>query len=64
MTQKTIKILRSDNGVIIYQQPSSNFVKRVGFLINTIHYIPQQNGVVERKNRTLMEASRSMMQAT
>ena len=29
----------------------------------TTRYTPQQNGIVERKNRTIMEMARSMMKA-
>ena len=41
--------------------PSWNFVKKMEFFINFPLQEPQQNGVVERKNRTLQEMARTML---
>ena len=54
-----IKILRSDNGGE-YMFPS--FCEEHGIVHETsAAYTPQQNGVAERKNRTLMEMVNSML---
>ena len=42
-----------------------NFCKQNGIKKElTVGYTPQQNGVVERKNMTIVEMARSMMKAT
>jgi transposase InsO family protein len=51
------KILRSDNGGEYTSKEFVNFCKDVGIKRElTTPYSPQQNGVVERKNRTMLEA--------
>jgi hypothetical protein len=53
-TEKKIKVLRTDNG--------GELCKKCGIARQkTTPYTPQQNGVAERMNRTLMEKARSML---
>ena len=54
-----IKALRADRGG---EYLSKEFMKRWGIRSeSTVAYSPQQNGVAEQLNRTLVEAARSMM---
>jgi transposase InsO family protein len=61
-TGNQVKALRSDNGGEFVSAQFKEFCKREG-----IHrwcptlYTPQQNGVVERRNRTVMEMARCMV---
>jgi transposase InsO family protein len=60
-SERKIKILRSDNGGEYTSKEFVSFCKDVGIKIElTNPYIPQQNGVAERKNRTIMEAVKTM----
>jgi hypothetical protein len=60
--QKTIKILRSDNGGEYLSNDFDNFLKSKGIEKQlSVAYTPQQNGVAERMNRTLVECARTMM---
>ena len=58
-----VKILRSDNGTEFKNAQMIDFCKLKGI---TQQFLapgtPQQNGVVERKNRTLIEAGRTMLE--
>ncbi|KAJ9556774.1 hypothetical protein OSB04_011388 [Centaurea solstitialis] len=57
-----VKKLRSDNGTEFRNAKLQSFLEDVGISHNfSAVRTPQQNGVVERKNRTLVEAARSMM---
>nr|KYP33098.1 Retrovirus-related Pol polyprotein from transposon TNT 1-94 [Cajanus cajan] len=57
-----IKIIRSDNGGEYYNTKLSNFMKFVGILHQaSCPNSPQQNGVAERKNRHLLEVTRSLL---
>uniref|UniRef100_A0A251SKN6 Putative zinc finger, CCHC-type n=1 Tax=Helianthus annuus TaxID=4232 RepID=A0A251SKN6_HELAN len=59
-----IKTLRSDRGGEYCSNEFQEYLKVNGIRHQlTNSYSPQQNGVAERKNRTLMELSRSMMNA-
>ncbi|KAJ9536421.1 hypothetical protein OSB04_un000398, partial [Centaurea solstitialis] len=59
---RRVKILRSDNGTEFRNANLQSFLEDVGISHNfSAVRTPQQNGVVERKNRTLVEAARSMM---
>ncbi|PKU75919.1 Retrovirus-related Pol polyprotein from transposon TNT 1-94 [Dendrobium catenatum] len=57
-----IKILRSDRGGEFNSCQFEDFCKEEGLEHQlTVAYTPQQNGVTERKNRTVMEMARSML---
>ncbi|KAJ9561441.1 hypothetical protein OSB04_006601 [Centaurea solstitialis] len=59
---RRVKKLRSDNGTEFRNAKPQSFLEDVGISHNfSAVRTPQQNGVVERKNRTLVEAARSMM---
>ena len=59
---KTIKSLRSDRGGEYLDQEFEDFMVKYGIVSQlTAPSTPQQNGVAERRNRTLMEMVRSMI---
>jgi transposase InsO family protein len=59
-----IKVLRSDNGGEFVSKKFDTFLTKCGIQQQTnTPYSPQQNGVVERANRTIMECARSMILA-
>ncbi|GKF46393.1 retrovirus-related pol polyprotein from transposon TNT 1-94 [Tanacetum coccineum] len=54
--------IRTDNGTEFVNQVMSKYYKGVGiFHQKSVPRTPQQNGVVERRNRTLVEAARTML---
>ncbi|KAL8104186.1 hypothetical protein AgCh_028427 [Apium graveolens] len=58
-----VERLRSDNGTEFRNAILSEFCKSKGIVQEfSAARTPQQNGVVERKNRTLVEAARTMLQ--
>jgi hypothetical protein len=60
LSERKIKILRSDNGGEYTSKEFVSFCRDVGIKRElTTPYNPQQNGVAERKNRTMLEKSRS-----
>lgn len=59
---RTIKILRTDNGLEYVNRNFSNFLKNAGIIHQTTTpYTPEQNGTAERMNRTLIERAKCMM---
>jgi transposase InsO family protein len=57
-----IKKVRSDNGTEFKNTGVEEFLGKEGIKHEfSVPYTPQQNGVVERKNRTLIEATRTML---
>jgi transposase InsO family protein len=57
-----IKCLRTDRGGEFTSQDFNDFCKENGIKRQlTTAYAPQQNGVAERKNRTIMNLVRSML---
>lgn len=61
-TEKKIKVLRTDNGGELCSKEFEEFCKKCGIARQkTTPYTPQQNGVAERMNKTLMERARSML---
>jgi len=59
---KQIKVLRSDRGKEYTSREFDKFCEDEGIKRQlTVAYTPQQNGVSERKNRTVMEMARSML---
>ncbi|GJV91425.1 retrotransposon protein, putative, ty1-copia subclass [Tanacetum coccineum] len=62
---KTIKALRSDRGGEYISQEFKDYLKACGIVQQlTPLYTPQHNRVSERKNRTLLDMVRSMMNLT
>jgi transposase InsO family protein len=60
--EKKIKVLRTDNGGELRGNEFKEFCKKCGIARKkTTPYTPQQNGVAERMNRTLMEKARSIL---
>ncbi len=63
-TNMKIKTLRSDNGEKFVFKKFDNFLDERGIQRQTSAlYTPQQNGVVERANKTIMECAISMIHA-
>jgi transposase InsO family protein len=57
-----VKVLRSDGGGEYNSKEFAYFCKQQGIIMQTTtRYTPQQNGVVERKNQTIMNMARSML---
>lgn len=62
MTGKIIITLRTDNGGEYTSDMFKDYCINAGIKRElTVPYNPQQNGVVERKNRTIVEAARAML---
>lgn len=58
----TLRILRTDNGGEYTSNEFEEFLQQHGVIHQvTVPYSPQQNGVSERKNRTVMEMARSII---
>ena len=61
-TRKCIKIVRYDQGGEYTSRDFNSYCKNNGIIQQfTVPSTPQQNGVAERKNMTLMECARSML---
>ncbi|GKB79261.1 retrovirus-related pol polyprotein from transposon TNT 1-94 [Tanacetum coccineum] len=59
---KTVRYIRTGNGTKFFNQILNKYYEHVGiFHQKTIPRTPQQNDVVERQNRTLVEAARTML---
>jgi hypothetical protein len=57
-----IKKIRSDNGTDFKNSQIEGFLEKEGIKHEfSSPYTPQQNGVVERKNRTLLDMARTML---
>jgi transposase InsO family protein len=57
-----IKKIRSDNGTEFKNSQIEGFIEEEGIKHEfSSPYTPQQNGVVERKNRTLLDMARTML---
>jgi hypothetical protein len=62
LSERNIKILRSDNGGEYTSKEFVNFCKDVRIKMDlTTPYNPNKNGVAERNNRTIMEALKTMI---
>ncbi|GJU01038.1 retrovirus-related pol polyprotein from transposon TNT 1-94 [Tanacetum coccineum] len=58
----TVRNIRTDNGTEFVNQTLRDYYEQVGISHETsVARTPQQNGVVERRNRTLVEAARTML---
>ncbi|GJT53634.1 retrovirus-related pol polyprotein from transposon TNT 1-94 [Tanacetum coccineum] len=56
-----VKFLRTDNGTEFVNQTLCEYYEKVGISHETsVARSPQQNGVIERRNRTLIEAAHTM----
>lgn len=59
---KKPKVFRSDRGTEYLNERLQGYLRKEGIKFEcSVAYSPQQNGVSERKNRTLMEAARTML---
>lgn len=59
-----LKTLRTDRGGEFISNEFRNYCEKLGIKHEfTAPYSPQQNGIAERKNRTLVERARSMMKS-
>ncbi|GJX47503.1 retrovirus-related pol polyprotein from transposon TNT 1-94 [Tanacetum coccineum] len=57
-----VRCIRTDNGTEFVNQTLREYYEKVGISHETsVARSPQQNGVVERRNRTLIEAARTML---
>lgn len=64
-TQKRIQIIRSDNGTEFKNQGMSCLCAKEGIIQEfSAPRTPQQNGEIERANRTIIETARAMLQAS
>ncbi|GJW01444.1 putative ribonuclease H-like domain-containing protein [Tanacetum coccineum] len=62
LVDKKVKIIRSDNGTKFKNNVIDEFCREKGIKREySVAMTPQQNGVAERKNRTLIEAARTML---
>jgi len=62
--EHSLKILRTDRGREFTNNEFLDYCKQHGIKRElTARYTPQQNGVAERKNRTIMEMALSMLQS-
>ena len=61
---RKLKVLRSNNGGEYVKSDFINYCADAGIQMqHSIPYTPQQNGVAERKNRSLKEMATCMMEA-
>ncbi|GJV59270.1 transposable element [Tanacetum coccineum] len=61
-TGRKIKRLRTDNGLEFCSREFNDFCRDEGIARHyTVRYTPQQNGVAERMNRTLLERTRCLL---
>ncbi|GKE58355.1 retrovirus-related pol polyprotein from transposon TNT 1-94, partial [Tanacetum coccineum] len=59
---KTVRYIRTDNGTEFVNQVMSKYYEGVGiFHQKSVSRTPKKNGVVERRNRTLVGAARTML---
>lgn len=60
--ERKVKVFRSDRGTEYMSNRVQDYLKSEGIKFQcTVAYSPQQNGIAERKNRTLVEACRAML---
>ena len=61
-TGRKIRVLRSDNGGVYTSKEFDGFCRQEGIRRQlTVSYTPEQNGVAERKNRSIVGAARAML---
>ncbi|GJS34569.1 retrovirus-related pol polyprotein from transposon TNT 1-94 [Tanacetum coccineum] len=62
LVDKKVKVIRSDNGTKFKNKVMDDFCREKGIKREySVARTPQQNGVAERRNRTLIEAARTML---
>ncbi|GKC71750.1 putative ribonuclease H-like domain-containing protein [Tanacetum coccineum] len=62
LVDKKVKIIRCDNGIEFKNRVMSEVCEKKGIKKEfSVSRTPQQNGVAERRNRTLIEAARTML---
>ncbi|GKC21133.1 putative ribonuclease H-like domain-containing protein [Tanacetum coccineum] len=62
LVDKKVKIIRSDNGTEFKNKVMDDFCREKGIKREySVARTPQQNGVAERRNRTLIEAARTIL---
>ncbi|GJX53814.1 putative ribonuclease H-like domain-containing protein [Tanacetum coccineum] len=62
LVDKKVKIIRSDNGTKFKNKVMDDFCREKGIKREySVARTPQQNSVAERRNRTLIEAARTML---
>jgi transposase InsO family protein len=60
--EKKVKVFRTDRGSEYMSGKVQDYLRSEGIQFQcTIAYSPEQNGIAERKNRTLVEACRAML---
>ena len=61
-TERKVKLLCTDNGGEFCSDAFNNYCRQEGIVRHhTIPYTPQQNGVAERMNRTIISRARCML---
>src|SRR6185503_2316283 len=61
-TEKKVKVFRTDNGGELCSDAFDDYCKKEDIVRHhTIPYTPQQNGVAERMNRTIISKARCML---
>jgi transposase InsO family protein len=61
-TERKAKLLRTDNGGEFYSYVFNDYCRQEDIVRHhTIHHTPQQNGVAERMNRTIISRARCML---
>ncbi|GJS31314.1 putative ribonuclease H-like domain-containing protein [Tanacetum coccineum] len=62
LVDKKVKIIRNDNGTEFKNKVMDDFCREKGIKREySVARTPQQNGVAERRNKTLIEAARNML---
>ncbi|GJW13848.1 putative ribonuclease H-like domain-containing protein, partial [Tanacetum coccineum] len=62
LVDKKVKIIRSDNGTEFKNKVMDDFCREKGIKREyNVSRTPQQNGIAKRRNRTLIEATRTML---
>ncbi|GJS30144.1 ribonuclease H-like domain-containing protein [Tanacetum coccineum] len=62
LVEKKVKVIRCDNGTEFKNRVMNEFCEQKGIKREyNVARTPQQNGVAERRNRTLIEAARTML---
>lgn len=57
-----VKVLRTDNGLEFVNKETTSVLQKYGISHQTtVAYTPEQNGKIERENRTIVEAARTML---